>query len=147
MGKIKMVKCTLAQNGGLPSLRNVRFVPLNEYNLWSYLMLHKYGWQVEKEQISYWMDDETYVRESASLTPDRVERVFRVTVEWIDSDNSIITEERYFPDSDYELRRDSFVKHYPAHKFINGVEVISRRLREIPGYFVRRSPAALAKAS
>lgn len=137
MAKIKLVKCQLVKNGGAPSDEDLRYVPLQEFKLWEYYMQHRYGWKVLVVQTSYWMDEEEVHWESAGVALERLERVDRVTVEWIDDENVIIPQERYFPEEMYESRKQHFLKHYPTHKTVNDLPMVSRRVEETKGYFVR----------
>ena len=57
MTRIKIVKCTLRSPGEAPT---ARFVPLREFQLWKYYITHSHDKIVDGEEISIWVDAESY---------------------------------------------------------------------------------------
>lgn len=137
MSKVRLVKCHLLKNGSAPRVEDVRYVPLSEFKLWEYYMCHKYGWKVLVTETSYWCDEEEPSLDSYTKTTERLERVHRIVVEWLDENNVIVPQERFFPEELYDMRKDQFLKHYPTHRNVNGVSMVTRRVEESTGFFVR----------
>ena len=103
MARIKMVKCTLRSPGEAPA---PRFVPLREFRLWKYYMTHAHDKIVDGEEISIWVDAESYSEQPpAQARP--LEPVIRVGLQYWDQ--SMITaafSQRFFPLEDYDTIRD-----------------------------------------
>ena len=79
MTKIKMVRCTLRSPGEAPA---ARFVPLREFQLWKYYMTHAHEKIVEGEEISIWVDADSYAEQPpAQARP--LEAVVRVDLWWL----------------------------------------------------------------
>ena len=134
MARVKLVKCYARSPGGAPS---VRFIPLREFNLWRYYMTHRHRKIVEGEEVSVWVDADTY-----GATPPRqarpLENVVRIDLEYWDGEKQRVTPvQRYFPSDDYETIRDTFVKHYPDVASPSGRPLSQKRILEVKGYFIR----------
>jgi len=77
MRKIKLVKCRLRQNGS-SDVDNVRYVALEEFQLWRYYMEKAHGFAVEDPVVSYWVDAEALMEWAEQIAPERLEPVIEV---------------------------------------------------------------------
>ena len=130
MARIKMVKCTLRSPGEAPA---PRFVPLREFRLWKYYMTHAHDKIVDGEEISIWVDAESYSEQPpAQARP--LEAVIRLGLQyWDQSMNTAAFSQRYFPFEDYDTIRDVFLQHYPDHPNPDGRTVGRKKITENPG--------------
>ena len=135
MARIKMVKCTLRSPGEAPA---PRFVPLREFRLWKYYMTHAHDKIVDGEEISIWVDAESYSEQPpAQARP--LEAVIRLGLQyWDQSMNTAAFSQRYFPFEDYDTIRDVFLQHYPDHPNPDGRTVGRKKITETLG-----TPASL----
>ncbi len=133
MTRIKMVKCTLRSPGEAPA---ARFVPLREFRLWKYYMTHAHDKIVDGEEISLWVDAESYSEQPpAQARP--LEAVIRLGLQyWDQSMNTAAFSQRYFPLEDYDTIRDVFLQHYPDHPNPDGRTVARKKITETRGYYL-----------
>jgi hypothetical protein len=133
MTKIKMVKCTLRSPGEAPA---ARFVPLREFQLWKYYMTHAHDKIVEGEEISIWVDAESY-GEQPPTQARPLEAVVRVDLQyWDQSLNTATLIQRYFPLDDYDTIRDTFLQHFPDQPTPEGSRLSRKRITETRGYYL-----------
>ena len=133
MTKIKMVKCTLRSPGEAPG---ARFVPLREFQLWKYYMTHAHEKIVDGEEISIWVDAESY-GEQPPTQARPLEAVVRVDLQYWDQELSTATFiQRYFPLDDFDTIRDTFLLHFPDHPATAGSKLARRRITETKGYYL-----------
>ena len=128
----KLVRCHLRSPGEAPY---ARYVPLTEFKLWRYFITNAHGKIVDGENISLWMDVESF-EDNPGLVSRPTEAVTRVRVEyWDEAKETTSHAERYFPSSDYAAIRDIFLEHYPEK--VNGDHLSSkRRVTETNGYYL-----------
>ena len=133
MAKIKLVKCTLRSPGDAPG---ARFVPLREFRLWKYYMTHAHQKIVDAEEISVWVDAESY-GEQPPTQARPLEAVMRVDLQYWDQDLNTATHiQRYFPLDDYDTIRDLFLEHFPDHPPAEGRTLASKKVTETRGYYL-----------
>ena len=134
MAKIKMVKCTLRSPGDAPA---ARFVPLREFRLWKYYMTHAHQKIVDGEEISIWVDAESY-GEQPPTQARPLEAVVRVDLQYWDQDlNTATSIQRFFPLDDYDTIRDRFLEHFPDHPPTDGrATAASKKVTETRGYYL-----------
>ena len=133
MTKIKMVKCTLRSPGEAPA---PRFVPLREFQLWKYYMTNAHEKIVESEEISIWVDAESY-SEQPPTQARPLEAVVRVDLQyWDESLNTATLIQRYFPLEDYDEIRDTFLEHFPDQTATDGRTLSRKRITETRGYYL-----------
>ena len=133
MSKVKMVKCMLRSPGEAPI---VRFVPLREFELWRYFMTNHHGKIVEGEEISAWVDAETY----AARPPEQarpLEDVVRVDLQhWDARLQTAKLVQRFFPLDEYETIKDVFLSHFPDSVSPDGRPISRKRVSETRGYYI-----------
>jgi len=140
MTRIKMVKCTLPSPGEAPA---ARFVPLREFRLWKYYVTHAHDKIVDAEEISIWVDAESY-SEQPPAQAGPLEAVIRIGLQyWDKSMNTAAFSQRYFPLEDYDTIRDVFLEHYPDGPNPDGRTVARKKITETRGYYLHpRIPEA-----
>ena len=139
MSTIKMVRCNLRAPGEAPA---ARFIPLREFRLWKYYMVHAHDKIIEAEEISIWVDAETY-EEDAPGEKRPTEAVVRVDLQYWDQGlNTATNIQRFFPLDDYDTIRDVFLGHFPDQPTPDGRTVANKRLTETRGYYLHPRVAA-----
>ncbi len=133
MPKIKRVKCALRSPGEAPA---VRFIPLREFQLWKCYMSHAHEKIVEGSEISIWVDAQSYA-EQPPVQARPLEPVVRVDIQYWDQDfNTANLVQRFFPLEDYDIIKDTFLKHFPDHPAADGRTVAKKRVTEVRGYYL-----------
>lgn len=131
MASQKLVRCEVRGHGsdGEPQ---VRYVPLEIFGLWEYLMTRRHGFQVESARASLWLDAEE-TPESA-YEERHFDRVTEISLFLYSSRDDMFTRVcRYFPTDHCEALKKIFLAHYP-----NDDAGIQTRLRERQGYWIHR---------
>ncbi len=114
---------------------SVRYVPMEIFGLWSYLMTSKHGFAVRAHQASLWIDAEESPDIRASET--RFDEVTEVTLFVYSNDEGMFSRvTRYFPTQEYTTLRDIFLRHYAQH---TADESMEPQIRERPGVWIRRN--------
>jgi hypothetical protein len=133
MTRIKMVKCMLRSPGEAPA---VRYVPLREFQLWRYYMTHAHEKIVEGQEISVWIDAQSYSEQPpAQARP--LESVLRVDLQYWDRLlNTAALVQRFFPLEEYDAIRNVFLGHYPDVP-TDGRRVMRKHFSETPGYYIQ----------
>lgn len=133
MSKIKMVKCALRSPGEAPA---ARFVPLREFQLWKYYMAHVHEKIVDGEEISIWVDAQSYgERPPTQARP--LEAVVRIDLQYWDQGlNTATFIQRYFPLDNYDTIRDTFLRHFPDRPASAGTKLAKKRVTETRGYYL-----------
>jgi hypothetical protein len=104
MASQKLVRCEIKRpdNG---STRTVRYVPLEIYGLWEFLMRNRHQFEITDNVASLWIDvDEN---PEAAYGEGQYERVTEVTLlRYSEQDGMFGRVSRYFPTQDYpELKK------------------------------------------
>lgn len=133
MAKIKVVKCMLRSPGEAPM---VRFVPLREYQLWKYFMIHSHDKIVDGEEVSVWIDALSY-SEQPPVQALPLEGVMRVDLQYWDRKmKTVMVAQRFFPADEYQAIKDIYLGHYPDDEPKLGRDALKRKLKETKGYYV-----------
>jgi hypothetical protein len=132
MARVKVVKCMLRSPGDAPG---VRYVPLREFQLWKYYMTNAHEKIVQAEEVSIWVDADSY-SDQPPLQARPFESVVRVDLQcWDRHFNTATLVQRFFPSEDYGEIKDVFLKHFPDHPG-NGRGLTRKRVTEIQGYYI-----------
>jgi hypothetical protein len=135
----KLVRCEIRHDGNA-SGASVRYVPLEIFGLWEFLMSRKHGFSVCDSRASLWLDMED--APEAAYGESQYERVTEVTVfVYSDRDGMFSRVCRYFPTPDCEALKPIFLAHYP-----DGGR-ISSQVRERPGIWIRRDEVPVEQAA
>jgi hypothetical protein len=138
----KLVRCTLRRSEpGAPA--SVRYVPLEIFGLWEYLMSTKHGFTIEAPRASLWVDME----ESPELAygNSQFDRVTEVTAFVYSARDDMYSRVcRYFPTEECPSLMQIFLRHYLGERV--GDEA-KPQIREKAGIWLHRAAGAEAAAS
>ena len=134
MASQKLVRCELRKPE--TSQGTVRYVPLEIFGLWEFLMRQKHGFAVSGSIASLWID----VDESPEVAygENQYERVTEVTLlRYSESDGMFSRVNRYFPTQEYPELKSMLLRHYEgAHE----LGAPGLQLKERQGVWIRREP-------
>ena len=133
----KLVRCQIRRRGGEAS-GTARFVPLEIFGLWEYLMSTKHDFEVVRPLASLWLDMED--SPEAAYSEQQFERVTEVTAFVYSGRDEMFTRAcRYFPTGDCDKLKDIFLGHYQGD-----AGRLQTHVRERPGIWLHREPALQA---
>lgn len=136
MASQKIVRCEVRPPGGSVSA-TPRFIPLEIFGLWEFLMTAKHGFEVTEPCASLWLDTED--TPEASYSEDQYERVTEVTLfAYSQRDDMFARVCRYFPSQECGRLESIFLSHYqsdPQHA--------KSHVRERQGIWMRREPVGV----
>lgn len=99
----------------------VRFIPLEIFGLWTYLMRHKHGFEVVESEASLWVDLED--SPEIAYSGGRHIPVTEVSVfVYSDPAGMFSRISRYFPTAEYSRLRGIFLSHYVQPEAVPGAE-------------------------
>ena len=83
MNSQKLIRCVLLNKEGLAS---VRFIEYELFNLWRYMMIHKYGFKISEMSLCMWISEGQYLqKEEIYAHSGEIEAVTRIVVSVYDS--------------------------------------------------------------
>jgi hypothetical protein len=133
MASLKMVRCLVHR--GAPSKPSLRFVPLEVFGLWTYLMRHRHGFQVIDSETSIWMDVED--GPELSVSSDHLERVDEICLHvFSEKDGMFRRICRYFQVAERDSLTRILLRHYAPHVY---EDVQHPQIIERAGVWVRRA--------
>jgi hypothetical protein len=131
MGSQKIMKCEIRRVGGHGPTTE-RFVPLEIFGLWEYLMVHKHDFEVLHPRASLWLDMED--SPDTAYGEAQYERVTEVTAfVYSERDGMFTRARRYFASDRCEELKRIFLSHYQE-----GGGRLQPHLRERPGIWLHR---------
>ena len=132
----KLVRCEI-RHSGVTTPPTPRFVPLEIFGLWEYLMTHKHGFEVIDARTSLWLDMED--TPDAAYEAHEFERVTEVSAFVYSGRDEMFTRAcRYFRTEDCDRLKVIFLSHYQSQQ-----PKMKTHVRERAGIWVRREHAAL----
>ena len=112
----------------------VRYVPLEIYGLWEFLMRNKHGFEVIETRASLWLDMDN--SPEAAYGEGQYERVTEVTAFVYSGRDEMFTRAcRYFPSSECNRLKQIFLTHYREKG-----DRIQTQVREREGIWLHRDP-------
>jgi hypothetical protein len=132
MASQKLVRCEIKRPGG--GAGTVRYVPLEIFGLWEFLMRQKHQFEVSASVASLWIDvDEN---PEVAYGENQYERVTEVTLlRYSDADGMFSKVARYFPTDEYPALKNLLLKHYEG---VNEPGAPSLQMKERQGVWIRR---------
>jgi hypothetical protein len=110
MASQKLVRCTIRRNGDTGPT-TPRYIPLEIFGLWEYLMVHRHGFEVSEATASLWLDMED--SPEAAYGENEYDRVTEVTAFVYSGRDDMFTRAcRYFPSEDVDNLKPIFLGHY-----------------------------------
>jgi len=143
MATEKIVKCYVRRMSDPEPPKTPRFVPLELFSLWKFLMEERHHLKVTDRVTSLWF--EKGASSDTSYMDIHHERVVQLELFYFsDQDGMLHQEVRYFPadsEEDYEKIKRIFLSHYTD---IPDVQKGKPRVNENPGIWIKReAPLAL----
>lgn len=132
MASQKLVRCEIRKSSEAP--RTVRYVPLEIYGLWEFLMRNKHRFEVSDCVASLWID----VDENPEIVfgENDYERVTEVTLlRYSETDGMFSRVNRYFPTVEYPTLKDLLLRHYES---VREPGAPNLQLKERQGVWIRR---------
>jgi hypothetical protein len=106
----KLVHCMLRPRGTKGD-GSSRYIPLEIFGLWEYMMATKHGFEVLEPRASLWLDMED--SPEAAYEENQYDRVTEITAfVYSGRDNMFTRACRYFPTGDCSRLRPIFLSHY-----------------------------------
>jgi hypothetical protein len=137
MATEKIVKCFVQKKDDPDGSKTSRFVPLDIFELWKFLMEVKHNFHVSGGVTSLWF--ERNAASESSYAGIEYEPVTQVEIFYFcDSDGMLHQQIRYFPAADeqaYEKVRAAFLSHYEEGREGPGNPP---KLNEIQGVWIKR---------
>ncbi len=134
MGSQKIMRCEIRRAGSTGPTTE-RFVPLEIFGLWEYLMVHKHDFEVLNPQASLWLDMED--SPDTGYGESQYERVTEVTAfVYSERDGMYTRARRYFASDRCEELKRIFLSHYQDEG-----DRLQPHLRERPGFWLYRASA------
>ena len=134
MGSQKIMRCEIRRAGGMGPTTE-RFVPLEIFGLWEYLMTHKHNFEVLNARASLWLDLED--SPDSAYGEAQFERVTEVTAfVYSERDGMFTRARRYFASDRCEELKRIFLSHYQGDG-----DCLQTHLRERPGIWLHRESA------
>ena len=131
MSSQKIVRCEIRRAGSTGPATE-RFVPLEIFGLWDYLMTHKHQFEVLDPRASLWLDMEDSPETAYGQT--HYERVTEVTAfVYSERDEMFMRARRYFASDRCEELKRIFLSHY-----VGDGDRLQTHLRERPGIWLHR---------
>jgi hypothetical protein len=130
----KLIKCEVSRPEN-PHAVTVRYVPMEIYGLWEYLMTAKHQFSIAEPQASLWID----VEESPELaySEEQYERVTELTLFiFSERDGMFGKVSRYFPADSYDQVKSIFLKHYRIDDSEPGLKP---QMKERLGIWIKRN--------
>ena len=123
---VPMVRCRLDGQSDVAE-RNLRYIPLAEFDLWKHLMETKHRRTVTVEQVSIWVPEDA-ARWNSGFVAEDLQPVLRVRFQKPGPQGTVFTMERYFPAETYPEAQEALLRH-PEN-------MACRQLSATPGYFM-----------
>ncbi|MBN1827507.1 MAG: hypothetical protein JW958_14765 [Candidatus Eisenbacteria bacterium] len=137
MATEKIVRCLVSREDTSPTEPTTRYVPLDIFELWKFLMENRHGFSVDRRVTSLWFERGAATR--SSYAGIDFEAVTQVELFFFSEEDGMLHQQvRYFPSGDpdvYRRIRDVFVSHY---RRAGGHAEEMPKLSETPGVWVRR---------
>jgi hypothetical protein len=134
MGSQKIMRCEIRRRGATGPATE-RFVPLEIFGLWEYLMTHKHDFEVLEPRASLWLDMED--SPDSAYGEAQFERVTEVTAfVYSERDGMFTRARRYFRSDRCEELKRIFLSHYQHEG-----DRLQTHLRERPGIWLHREDA------
>jgi len=137
MASQKLVRCQIRTPGSKEE-GSSRFIPLEIFGLWEYLMTHKHEFEVVQPRASLWLDMED--SPETAYSEQQFERVTEVTAFVYSNRDEMFTRAcRYFRTEECATLKPIFLAHYA-----NPGERLQTQVRERQGIWLFRELSAVS---
>ena len=135
----KLVRCNVRRAGSVES-GSPRYIPLEIFALWEYMMSARHGFEVVEPRASLWLDMED--SPETAYGENQYERVTELTAFVYSSRDEMFTRCcRYFPTGEVDRLKPIFLSHYEEQG-----SRLQTHVRERQGIWLLREPAAAVTA-
>ncbi|MDP8225798.1 MAG: hypothetical protein P9L99_20730 [Candidatus Lernaella stagnicola] len=110
MNSIEMMKCLLSNDESAGDGGNVRYIPVDIFDMWRFLMERVHGLQVNDALISMWVPEEEF---DTAEHGEKKDAVVEVQFRYMDIGEVGRTVTRYFPEDDFDGIFGTFRRHFP----------------------------------
>ena len=132
MSSQKLVRCEVRRQGSTAS-GSPRFIPLEIFGLWEYLITNKHGFEVMNPKASLWLDMED--SPEAAYSESQYDRVTEVSAFVYSGRDEMFTRAcRYFRSEECDQLKSIFLSHYTG-----GTERPQAHVRERQGIWLHRT--------
>ncbi len=135
MASQKLVRCEIRRPDSTGEA-TVRYVPLEIFGLWEFLMRTKHRFEVTRSVASLWIDvDEA---PETAYGENQYERVTEVDLlRYSERDGMFSRVSRFFPTPDYPMLKELLLRHYESVSEPNAPQL---QIKERNGIWIRRDP-------
>ena len=116
MEKIDMVRCFLSRKP--EESGDIRYVPLEIYTLWRFLMERVHNLYVQGPVVSVWIPEE--MQEDAAKG-EKAETVIEVKFKYMERETVGRPVTRYFPEENFDQIFGYFRKHFSEENILEGI--------------------------
>ncbi len=123
----KLIRCFVTKKGGEPS---IRFVELEFFKLWKYMMQNRHGFEVDYLSLCLWVNRDRFDQNRKIYEASgRIEDVDRIQVAIFDKHNGFChTTNRYVPTADTSKFQGILLSHVADDvKASDGFEISAER--------------------
>jgi hypothetical protein len=117
MESINMVRCFLSKNQD--EAGDVRYVPLEIFTLWRFLMERVHNLTVQKPFVSVWVPEDHL---DPKLAADSRNAVIEVRFRYIERGGVGRPVTRYFPEENFDLIYGYFRRHFSEENIMEGIQ-------------------------
>lgn len=129
MESIEMVKCFLTRDADEEG--DVRYVPLEIFKMWRFLMERVHHLNVTSAEVSKWVPDDEDEGRAGEMGERRGEPVIQVRFHYQEGEGVARPVVRYFPEENFDTIYGYFRHHFADEHIMEGVA--RRRGRYIGG--------------
>jgi hypothetical protein len=138
MSSHKLMRCEIRPKGSTKP-GSPRYIPLEIFGLWEYLMETRHAFEVVAPRASLWLDMED--EPEAAYREHQYERVTEVTAfVYSGRDDMFTRARRYFATGECERLKEIFLSHYKDED-----ARLQTQVRERPGIWLRREHVAVSQ--
>jgi hypothetical protein len=134
---VAMVRCHLDGNDE-DSIRERRYVPAAEFDLWRYFMETRHERVVTVDEVSMWVAESAEIWDEV-IDADALEPVLRVQFEKPGPEGTLVPVVRFFPTETYPQAKAALLAHFDAR--------CRWTVQATPGYFVASIHRAFAQTA
>lgn len=133
----KLVRCQVRRRGST-DIGSPRYIPLEIFSLWEYMMVTRHGFEVLEPRASLWLDMED--SPDSAYSENQYDRVTEVTAFVYSGRDEMFTRCcRYFPSGELGQLKPIFLSHYE-----DTASRLQTHVRERQGIWLMRESAGVA---
>jgi hypothetical protein len=133
----KLVRCRVRRRGST-EVGSPRYIPLEIFSLWEYMMETRHGFEILEPRASLWLDMED--SPDSAYSENQYDRVTEVTAFVYSGRDEMFTRCcRYFPSGELRELKPIFLSHYE-----DTTSRLQTHVRERQGIWLMRESAGVA---